>query len=301
MSDSGSKIYSWSQRAQGLSQALPPMLVKAEKIAATVILGVHGRKRAGPGESFWQYRPYSFGDSTQRIDWRRSALSDRVFIRETEWEAANTLWVWADTGPRMEFKSHLAQESKRDRSLLISLALASLAVRAHERVGALGGEGRAGYGTSALLRVAEFVLAPRSSTMPFVKTLQRQSAAIIASDFLDEPTVIAKHLTPLAQAGMRGHLVQIADPAEESLPYDGRVEFLGLDTPQRYLARKSEALRDAYKDRYLAQRNAVQELAKRLGWTFTVHRTDQSPMSCLLALHGRIHDAPVHQQAGSAA
>jgi uncharacterized protein (DUF58 family) len=266
-----------------------------------VILGVHGRKRAGPGESFWQYRPYSFGDSTQRIDWRRSALSDRVFIRETEWEAANTLWVWADTGPRMDFKSHLAQESKRDRSLLISLALASLAIRAHERIGGLGGEGRAGYGKAALLRVTEFLLSPRPTTLPSVKTLQRQSAAIIASDFLDEPAAIAAALTPLAQAGMRGHLLQIADPAEETLPYDGRVEFLGLDTPKRYLARKTEALREAYQEKYLAQRDAVRDLAKRLGWTFTVHRTDQSPMSCLLALHGRIHDAPAHAQAGTAA
>ena len=122
-----------SQRAEQLSQSLPPLLVKAERIAATVILGVHGRRRAGPGENFWQYRNYSFGDSTQRIDWHRSAKSDAVYIRDNEWEAANTLWLWSNAGPRMDFKSHLAHETKRDAAQTLQLALASLAIRAHER------------------------------------------------------------------------------------------------------------------------------------------------------------------------
>jgi MoxR-like ATPase len=146
-----------AQKGEGASLALPPMLVRAEKIAATVILGVHGRRAAGPGETFWQYRPYGFGDSTQRIDWHKSAQADRVFIRENEWESANTLWVWCNTGPRMAFRSHLAPETKRERAQLLALALASLAARAHERIGALGSPRAPGYGRLALLRVAEWL------------------------------------------------------------------------------------------------------------------------------------------------
>lgn len=286
------QVFSWSQRAQSASQALPPLLVKAEKVAATVILGVHGRKRAGPGESFWQYRPYSFGDSTQRIDWRRSALSDRVFIRETEWEAANTLWLWSDVAPRMQFKSHLATDTKHDRSLLLTLALASLAVRAHERIGGLGNDTAPGYGKTSLVRVAEYLLRPKDNTFPVIRTLQRHSAAVIASDFLDEPDMIRKTLVPMAQTGMRGHLLQVCDPAEETLPYDGRIEFLGLDRPARYLARKTEAIREAYAEKYQAQREAIRSLAKSIGWTFTVHRTDQAVAPCLMALYAQIYDAP---------
>jgi uncharacterized protein (DUF58 family) len=295
MAEAAHDIYRWSQRGQAAGQALPPLLVKAERVAATVILGVHGRKRGGPGESFWQYRPYSFGDSTQRIDWRRSALSDRVFIRENEWEAANTLWVWADTGPRMKFHSHLAQDTKNDRALLIGMALASLAVRAHERIGGLGSDSNPGYGRSALVRLAEFLLQPKTETLPAPRRMQKQSAGVIVSDFLDEPDAIKKALVPLAQAGIKGHLVQITDPAEETLPYDGRIEFLGLDTPQRYLARKTEALRDAYAAKFREQREAVRALAKSLGWGFTVHHTDQAPMGTLMALHAQIYDNPVHR------
>ncbi len=280
----------WSERAQAQVQALPALLVRAEKVAATVILGVHGRRQAGPGESFWQYRPYTFGDSTQRIDWRRSALSDRTFIRETEWEAANTLWVWADTAPRMHFKSHLAEDTKRDRGMLITLAMASLAVRAHERVGALGSAKLPGYGKTALIRTAENLLESSAQSLPELKRSQRGSIALVASDFLDEIDVISKRLSPLAASGMKGHLLQIADPAEEALPYEGRIRFEGMDRPLHYISPKTEALRPAYEEKYKLHREAVREIAKRLGWSFSVHRTDQPVSATVLMLYGVLQD-----------
>ena len=280
-----------SQRAEHLSQSLPPLLVKAERIAATVILGVHGRRRAGPGENFWQYRNYSFGDSTQRIDWHRSAKSDAVYIRDNEWEAANTLWLWSNAGPRMDFKSHLATETKRDAAQTLQLTLASLAIRAHERIGVIGSLHRAAHGRLALRQMAEHCEVQNDAPLPKPTSMQRQSAAVLISDFLDDPADIKAALTPLAQSGVRGHLVQIADPAEETLPYGGRVEFLGLDSAQKYLAPKTENLREKYVAAYQAQRESTKQLAARLGWSFTVHRTDQPLTKCLLALHAKVSDA----------
>jgi uncharacterized protein (DUF58 family) len=278
-------------RAEQLSQSLPPLLVKAERIAATIILGVHGRRRAGPGENFWQYRNYSFGDSTQRIDWHRSAKSDAIYIRDNEWEAANTLWLWSNAGPRMDFKSHLANETKRDAAQILQLALASLAIRAHERVGAIGSLHRAAHGRLALRQMAEHSAAQNDHPLPKPTNMQRQSAAVLISDFLDHPDEVKSALTPLAQSGVRGHLVQIADPAEETLPYDGRVEFLSLDSAQKYLAPKTENLRARYATAYQAQRETIKQLAARLGWSFTVHRTDQPLTKCLLALHAKVSEA----------
>ncbi|MCA0432748.1 MAG: DUF58 domain-containing protein [Proteobacteria bacterium] len=274
-----------TQKAEGLGQALPPLLVRAEKIAATVILGVHGRRVAGPGETFWQYRPYGFGDSTQRIDWHRSARSDQVFIRENEWESANTLWLWANGGARMRFRSHLAQETKRDRAQVVALALASLSARAHERVGGLGAPRGAGYGRIALLRLAEWMAAERPDGLPKATPMQRRSAAVLISDFLEPIEEIRASISAIAQAGVRGHLVQIADPAEETLPYEGRIEFLGMDNPSKYLARKTETLREDYTRAYQAQREAVRQLARGLGWSFSLHRTDATPAEILLPLH----------------
>jgi uncharacterized protein (DUF58 family) len=280
--------FSWSERGQSASQALPPLLVKAEKVAATIILGVHGRKRSGPGESFWQYRPYSFGDSTQRIDWRRSALADRVYIRETEWEAANTLWVWTGASARMNFKSKLAEETKAHRAQLLGLALASLSVRAHERVGGLGSSRQAGYGKGALLRLAEWIISARGDELPKPQRLQKQSAAALISDFLEPLDDISRAMKPMAEAGIRGHMVQIADPIEETFPFEGRIEFVGLDGPARYLAPKTQSIKEAYQEKYSLHREGLKALARQLGWSFTVHRTDQSVTKVLMALHAQI-------------
>ena len=283
-----SAAYVVNERAEGLARALPPLLVEAERIVATVILGVHGRKRAGPGESFWQYRPYSFGDSTSRIDWHKSARSDRVFIRENEWEAANALWLWASAAPGMDFRSHLATVTKRDRAQLIALALGSLAIRAQERVAMISAHFGPGHSKAHLLRIAEAMAHGVGGALPAAVKIPRFASAMLIGDFYEPLQDIAAAITPLASAGATGHVVQICDPAEETLPWQGRMEFLEVDGPRKFLAGKTETLREAYGERFRAHRHGLRDLVTRLGWTFTVHRTDTPPAALLMSLHGLI-------------
>jgi uncharacterized protein (DUF58 family) len=285
---SGAAAFHLNSQAEAATHTLPPLLVEAERVAATVILGVHGRKRAGPGESFWQYRPYSFGDSTQRIDWHKSARSDRVYIRENEWEAANTLWLWSSPAPTMDFRSHLSNTSKRDRADLIALAMGSLAVRAHERVGAIGAPMQPGHSRGTLLRIAEWLLLHEGPPLPVMGPVQRFSSIVALGDFLQPVAEIATAVTRMAATGASGHIIQVTDPAEETLPYNGRVEFRAIEGTQRYLADKTESLREAYIRRFNQHRDALRELARRVGWTFTVHRTDESALKILMTLHALV-------------
>src|SRR6056297_2891631 len=124
--------------AQGLAARLPDLLVEAMRVANTLVHGIHGRRRAGPGETFWQFRHYEQTDDAKLIDWRRSASSDQFYVREREWEAAHTFWVWANLSPSMVFRSHLAPAYKRDRALVLLLAATELLVRSGERVAYLG-------------------------------------------------------------------------------------------------------------------------------------------------------------------
>ena len=121
-----------------LAASLPRLILEARKIAATVIHGLHGRRRAGSGENFWQFRRFVSGEEARRIDWRRSARDDNLYVREREWEAAHTIWLWPDRSPSMAFSSRLARESKLDRALIIAFALAEILVEAGERVGLPG-------------------------------------------------------------------------------------------------------------------------------------------------------------------
>lgn len=278
--------------AHGLADSLPDLQVEALRIANTVAHGIHGRRRAGPGETFWQFRQFQSNDSATLIDWRRSASSDHLFVREREWEAAHTVWLWPDLSPSMAFRSDLASVSKRDRTLILTLALSELLVRGGERV-ALLGLTRPTASRRATTKIAEaLALNARSptlaSSLPPPERIGRFSGVILISDFLDPVEALVPRLRAIAGDQVSGHLVQVLDPAEETLPYEGRAEFLGLEGDDRWLAERAEGLRAAYQARLAAHRSALSAAARSLGWSFLVHHTDRSAAEPLLALVQRL-------------
>src|SRR6266571_9558425 len=125
-------------QGRSLAASMPRLILEARRIAATIIHGLHGRRRAGSGENFWQYRRFVSGEPAARVDWRRSARDDFLYVREQEWEAAHTVWIWPDRSASMAFRSPLAEESKVHRALVMAFALAEILVRGGERVGVPG-------------------------------------------------------------------------------------------------------------------------------------------------------------------
>lgn len=269
--------------AEQLGAALPPLLVEAERVAATVMPGLHGRRRAGPGEAFWQFRPYVAGDQASRIDWRQSGKSDRLFIRETEWEAAQTVALWHATGPAMDWRSGKDVPSKALRAQLLLLALAALLLRGGERV-RLFGLPRPFAGRHALPVLADSLaqMAPR----PEDPRLARHARAVLFGDFWDPLEQTRAAIGALAAQGVRGHLLQVLDPAEETLPFAGRIRFEGVAAGiAPALVPRVEAVREVYAERVARHRSALAALAQSAGWSFATHRTDQPPETALLALH----------------
>ena len=275
--------------AHGLADRLPDLVIEASRVASTVAHGIHGRRRAGPGETFWQFRQFEGADAATLIDWRRSASSDQLYVREREWEAAHTVWLWPDLSPSMDFRSELAPVTKRDRAVVLMLAAAELLVRGGERV-ALLGLGRPTASRKAATVIAETILT--NITSPLLTTslppkirLPRFSGAILISDFLDPLDKLGPRLEEMAGAGVGGHLVQIMDPAEETLPYEGRAEFLGPEVAsERWIVDRVETMRDAYLKKLAAHRDRLADIARRLGWSLLVHHTDRPPHELLLSL-----------------
>ena len=272
-------------RAEALAARLPPLLVEAERIAATVALGVHGRRRAGPGESFWQFRRYQPGDAASLIDWRQSARNDPLYVRETEWMAAQSVWLWADGSASMRWRSRRDLPEKRERALLLALAVAALLLRGGERVGVLGLGRPPLMGRAVLPRIAaEMVDRDERGVLP-VASLPRFGHVVLISDFLMDVAAVAAAIADWAGAGVHGHLVHLLDPAEEALPYAGRTHFFGLEGEDDMLAPNAESLRDEYRAKLAAHRAALAEAARRWHWGFTTHHTDGPPEPALLALH----------------
>jgi uncharacterized protein (DUF58 family) len=275
---------SLQHEADGLSAGLPPLMVDADHLAASVSLGVHGRRRAGMGESFWQYRRYGQHDASSRIDWRASAKSQHLFVREREWEAAQTVWFWRDASANMRFG---APVEKRARADLLLLATASLLLRGGERVGFLGMEGAPAASRIALSRIGRALFAKGDdAALPPLVAMTRGSHLVWFSDFLDEGVEPA--MQRLARQGVTGHLVRIVDPAEEDFPFSGRTRFEAAQGGETEIFGRAERVRDAYRARFAAHGEYIAAAATRLGWSATVHRTDHAPQSALIALYAAI-------------
>ncbi len=275
--------------ARALAARLPDLLVDARHIAASVLLGVHGRRRPGPGETFWQFRPYVFGEPAKRIDWRRSARdSQHLYVREREWEAAQTVWLWADLSPSMLFCSQLSQTPKIDRAIVLLLALADLLGRGGERVG-VPGMVEPRLGNDAAERIAAALMHHDGEVeWPSFARAGRFSEIVIISDFLSDVDALRERMQHIAGRGTRMHLMQVFDPAEESFPYDGRMEFRDPETGETWLAERAGDIRAAYQVRLATHRAEISGFARRAGFSFAVHHTDRPAAEGLLFLYARL-------------
>jgi len=283
-------------RGEALAATLPPLLVAAERVATTVAQGVHGRRRVGQGESFWQFRQYQPGDAAQRIDWRESAKSQRLYVRETEWEAAQSVFLWRDASASMDWASSPALPTKLARADLLVVALAALLVRGGERVSLLSTGMPPLSGRVALNRIASLIdrpSAPRAAaSLPDIEALPRHAQIVLVGDFLSPLEAIRSTVAGFAAAGLHGHLLQVLDPAEETLPFDGRVRFEGIEERDEVMIGRVETVRDAYVERLAAHRQGLAAIVRPAGWSFATHRTDRPPPTALLALYTALARLP---------
>lgn len=288
--------------ARALAASLPDLLVEAHQVANTVASGWHGRRTAGHGEDFWQFRPFQFGEPARRIDWRRSARDEtHLYVREQELENAHTVWLWADLSSSMRFKSDLARAVKRDRAVVLMIALAELLARSGERIGLLG-HGRPTASRTAAERLAMSLShLSDESARPSITTVRRFHEVVVFGDFLDPADEIGADLARLSGSGARVHLVQTLDPIEETFPFNGRTEFIDPESGSRLTAGRAEAWRAGYLEAMRRHREALREATRRPGWSFLIHHTDKPPAEVLLALHARLSQGMAHVGVGGGA
>ncbi|WP_411572314.1 DUF58 domain-containing protein [Thioclava sp. A2] len=288
--DSGAALQ-LRRAAEAQASVLPPLLVAAEQLAATVQLGAHGRRRVGVGEEFWQYRPVQHGEDARFIDWRRSARSDAQYTREREWQLAQSVYLWADDAASMQFAGDGNGPTKAERARLLALALAVLMTRGGERVGLSGPLAPPRPGRAQLLTIAQ-VLAGASSEAelgaPEVAGISAQSRAVFLSDFFGDLDHLRASVGALADRGVQGVMLQVLAPEEEDFPFQGRTIFESVGGTLRHETRKAADLRARYLDRLAARREALAHLAQTAGWQFSTHHTGSPAQGALLWLHAAL-------------
>jgi uncharacterized protein (DUF58 family) len=303
--DIGSAVRSAAGSGRSLAAVMPRLILESRRIAATVIHGLHGRRRAGTGENFWQYRRFLSGEPAHRVDWRRSARDDNLYVREREWEAAHTIWIWPDRSASMAFTSEPKRDTKLERTLIVGFALAEILVQGGERVG-IPGLLRPTASRDVIERIAQAVIhdARERASLPPLFAPSPLSEVVVLSDLWSPIAEIERTLAQLSASGASGHLVQVVDPAEETFPYSGRVEFVEPEGAGAITAGRAETWRIDYDARIARHRDELRAAAGRLGWSFTIHRTDRPATELLLRLHARMGaraDSPAPHAAATAA
>lgn len=278
-------------RAQAEQQAalLPPLLARATQLASTVMLGQHGRRRAGQGDDFWQYRAAQPGDPAAMIDWRRSARGDTRFVREREWQIAQSVMFWVDRSASMRFASASDLPQKAERARLLGLALAVLLVRGGERVGLTGTALPPRRGEAQLQNMASLFLDDDSADygMPEARAMLPHARAVFVSDFLGDMAPVQAALGKAADRGVRGLVIQVLDPSEEAFPFAGRTVFESMGGSLQHETLKASDLRARYLQRLAARKAALQDLCTATGWQFLCHHTNSPAQTALLwAWHG---------------
>lgn len=272
------------ERAETLGAALPPLLAEAERLASAVMLGEHGRRRAGMGDEFWQYRPAHQGDAVRLIDWRRSARSDAQFVREREWQAAQSVTLWVDPAKSMTFSGDRSRASKGDRAQVLALALAVLLLRAGERVG-LAGAGLPRSGRAHLWTLATQLAAADTDAdygSPSADDVASHGRVVFLSDFLGDLAPVEAALARAASKGARATLLQCLDLAEEEFPFDGRTIFESMGGTMRHETLRAGDLRGRYLERLAARKARLGVLAGAVGGHFHTHHTGGSALPALL-------------------
>ena len=273
-------------KAEELALGLPPLLLSAERVAASALQGVHGRRRVGQGETFWQYRRFGPFDSASQVDWRQSARSRHVFVRETEWEAAQTTWLWVDTSASMEYQSLSSLPTKLERAKLLLLALVVMLMRSGERFALLGSGVAPSTGRAALYRLTDALVSDTADTvdLPVTERLPHSAQVVLIGDFLGSVSRAREAVNGLAAQGLRGQIVHLLDPTEIEFPFVGRVKFQGVEGEKACLVNRVEAMRADYRRRIETPQAAISEIAQTAGWGIISHRTDASVEACLLSL-----------------
>lgn len=276
------------REAERLASPYPGLLAEAERVAAIVAQGVHGRRRAGQGESFWQYRDYSQSDSAHTIDWRRSARSDHYYVRENEWEAANTIWLWRDGNAGMDWSSHKSLPTKKDRASVLMMALSSLLMRAGERCAVLGYSSKPHTGRFGIEKITYDLANSNGQKSDLSSEFSAHSKLILASDFLAPAQDWREKIAMLSAKPASGILLHIVDPAERNFPYKGRMQLTrpgAAPSKLPFLLGRAEKAQAEYIALFEAHEHALANTARRLGWTLVTHTTDQPPAQALTALY----------------
>ena len=265
-------------KAEELSNKIPSLYVKADRIANTIWEGMHNRNKDGLGDNFWQFRKYEYGDPAHLIDWKKTAKSNETFIQEKELQTLQNFVIWRDTSKSMNFRSSESIDTKLYRANLFTLALTIILSKSGENIVLNGLKSELLKGGDAVNFVSNQInekVIDSYKSSPNINEIKNNSDVILIGDFLNNINETEKTIKELSNRGINGIIIQILDPAERFFPYKGRINFNGLEGEKNILIGKAESVRNDYKKAIKIHIEKLEKLITSYSWKYILDNSDQ--------------------------
>ena len=265
-------------KAEELSNKIPSLYVKADRIANTIWEGMHNRNKDGLGDNFWQFRKYEYGDPAHLIDWKKTAKSNETFIQEKELQTLQNFVIWRDTSRSMNFRSSESIDTKLYRANLFTLTLTIILSKSGENIVLNGLKTELLKGGNAVNFVSNQInekVTDSYKSSPNINAIKNNSDVILIGDFLNNINETEKTIKELSNRGINGIIIQILDPAERFFPYKGRINFNGLEGEKNILIGKAESVRNDYKKAIKIHIEKLEKLTTSYSWKYILDNSDQ--------------------------
>lgn len=266
--------------ASDIARGFKPLILPHHAPKTLFGTGARSGRQSGPGEDFFQYRDYVFGDDAKQIDWRRSARGDGVLMRERERLLPHDVYLECDNSPAMQFNSRPHLPTKAYAAQRLLLAAAQLLMQGESRMMAL--RGVVSRPQVNLMELADAISQTHEGgALPPLPSLKPHSYILIVSDFRQGATQWKNFVTRASEMGAVGACVQILDPMEHEFPLYGRVRLDSAENDDSILIASADAMRPLYLERLAREQNSMQKLCATHGWRWLSLTTDTPPRAQL--------------------
>ncbi|CAN5432278.1 hypothetical protein BH09MYX1_BH09MYX1_49690 [soil metagenome] len=280
--------------------ALAPLRIRSRLVAEGLYAGAHLSVRRGAGVEFGGYREYNPGDDLRFLDRRALLRHDRLLVRQFETETERALRIVVDATGSMAYRGSRAPGAKAAMAAVLAAALARVVVLGGDPVGLsyIGGEVarpvRVGGGrdvTERLLASLEELTPGGDANKdgaamldralgPLSRAARRGSVVVLFSDLLDLPEEAPERVASIALRGRAVIVVQLLDPDEEDLPFEGTVRLRGLEGG-RVVETYVDATRGAYLEALAKLRTRWSDVVLARGGRFVQATTAEDPVAIL--------------------
>src|SRR5262245_27720475 len=216
-----------------------------KKLADSLSYGTDHSPFLGSGVEYVQSRPYQYGDPIKLIDWKVTARTRKVHVKEYEAPKRMPVYFLIDTSASMTISSH--HKSKYETAVFLAGGLALACLERISPIGVLGIGGQSLHVGPSLSKdqIMQWLHKLRSYWYDEPTTLSARLAELIPSLSHRVLAVVLSDLhdpraTPsLRRLGQQHDVVvlQLRDPAEERLRGVGFVRAREAETGTAFVAR----------------------------------------------------------------